>query len=211
MLLAIPDVLSAAQAAEAEKALAAAAWEARADGQHLSADGDAARGVGAAIDAALRRLPLFLSAALPRHILPPTFHRTQGQAVTAAHVSPALAAGGRIRADISAVLFLTDPAAYDGGDLAVEDTYGGKTAKPPAGHLILYPAASLFRFAPVTRGARTAATFQIQSMVRDNEQRALLFNMDTAIQRLAAETPTHPSVIALTGVYHNLLRQWTAL
>ena len=114
----------------------------------------------------------------------------------------------RVRTDLSATLFLAEPAEYDGGELVVEDTYGAHAIKLPAGHMVLYPASSLHRVNPVTRGARIASFFWIQSMVREDAQRALLFDMDTAIQRLAQETPDHPSAVQLTGVYHNLLRMW---
>ncbi|HEV7716654.1 MAG TPA: Fe2+-dependent dioxygenase, partial [Steroidobacteraceae bacterium] len=117
----------------------------------------------------------------------------------------------RVRTDISATLFLSDPAEYDGGELTVEDTYGVHKAKPPAGHMILYPASSLHAVTPVTRGARIAAVFWVQSMVRDDSRRASLFDMDTAIQRLNKDVPGHPSIVQLTGVYHNLLRAWAEL
>jgi PKHD-type hydroxylase len=113
-----------------------------------------------------------------------------------------------VRTDVSATLFLSAPEEYDGGELTVEDTYGLHRAKLPAGHMILYPASSLHEVAPVTRGVRIAAFFWVQSMVRDDARRALLFEMDTAIQRLNKDVPAHPSVVQLTGVYHNLLRSW---
>jgi PKHD-type hydroxylase len=114
----------------------------------------------------------------------------------------------RVRTDLSATLFLSRPDEYDGGELTVEDTYGVHSVKLPAGHLVLYPASSLHHVRPVTRGARLASFFWIQSMVRDDGERTLLFDLDTAIQRLAAEAPDHPSTVQLTGVYHNLLRRW---
>jgi PKHD-type hydroxylase len=113
-----------------------------------------------------------------------------------------------VRTDLSATLFLAEPTEYEGGELVVEDTYGAHAVKLPAGHMVLYPASSLHKVNPVTRGTRIASFFWIQSMVREDAQRALLFDMDTAIQRLALESPDHPSVIQLTGVYHNLLRTW---
>jgi PKHD-type hydroxylase len=114
----------------------------------------------------------------------------------------------RVRTDLSATLFLAAPEEYDGGELVVEDTYGTHSVKLPAGDLILYPSSSLHRVQPVTRGARVASFFWIQSMVRDDAQRTLLFDLDLAIQRLGRDVPEHASVVQLTGVYHNLLRQW---
>ena len=114
-----------------------------------------------------------------------------------------------MRTDLSATLFLADPNEYEGGELVVEDTYGAHEVKLPAGHMILYPATSLHQVRPVTRGARVASFFWIQSMIRDDGQRTLLFDLDVAIQRVSSEaTPNHPSVVQLTGVYHNLLRRW---
>ena len=119
--------------------------------------------------------------------------------------------GLRIRTDLSATLFLAAPGEYDGGELCVEDTYGVHRVKLPAGDLVLYPSTSLHHVTPVTRGARIASFFWIQSLVRDDAQRTLLFDLDTAIQRLNQDAPDHPSVVQLTGVYHNLLRQWSEL
>jgi len=113
-----------------------------------------------------------------------------------------------VRTDLSATLFLTEPSEYDGGELVVEDTYGAHSVRLPAGHMVLYPASSLHRVNAVTRGSRIASFFWVQSMVREDAQRALLFDMDAAIQRLMQEAPDHPSALQLTGVYHNLLRMW---
>ena len=120
----------------------------------------------------------------------------------------AAATGARIRTDVSATLFLSEPSDYDGGELVVEDTYGTHSVKLPAGSIVLYPASSLHHVKPITRGRRIASFFWIQSMVRDDGQRALLFDLDSAIRRLGADHPAHPSVVQLTGVYHNLLRSW---
>jgi PKHD-type hydroxylase len=117
-------------------------------------------------------------------------------------------AGHRVRTDLSATLFISDPEDYDGGELCVEDTFGVHSVKLPAGHLVLYPASSLHHVTPVTRGARIASFFWIQSMVRDDAERTLLFDLDGAIQRLNAGQPDDPSVVQLTGIYHNLLRRW---
>jgi len=116
--------------------------------------------------------------------------------------------GHRIRTDLSATLFLSHPDEYDGGDLIVEDTFGTHAVKLPTGHMILYPATSLHHVRPITRGARLASFFWIQSMVREDAERTLLFDLDTGIQRVAQEQPAHPASIQLTGVYHNLLRRW---
>ena len=116
--------------------------------------------------------------------------------------------GQRIRTDLSCTLFFSSPDEYDGGDLVVEDTYGSKSVKLPAGHMILYPSSSLHQVTPVTRGARLCSFFWLQSMVREDSRRSLLFDMDIAIQRLGAENSVHPAVVSLTGVYHNLLREW---
>jgi PKHD-type hydroxylase len=114
----------------------------------------------------------------------------------------------RIRTDLSATLFFSNPDEYDGGELSIEDTYGVQAVKLPAGHMVLYPSTSLHHVKPVTRGARVSSFFWIQSMIRDDGQRSILFDLDLAIQRLSGDHPTHPSSIQLTGIYHNLLRQW---
>ena len=142
---------------------------------------------------------------------PPTFNRYEGGEAFGSHIDGAmrfLPNGQRMRTDLSCTLFFSDLGDYDGGELIVEDVFGSKSVKLPAGHMILYPSTSVHRVTPVTRGVRLSSFFWLQSMIRDNTQRALLFDMDTAIQRLGAENPTHPSVVQLTGVYHNLLRLW---
>jgi len=158
---------------------------------------------------ALDRNPLFVSAALPRRVFPPLFNRYADGQAFGVHVDNAIrvvkGAGVRVRTDLSATLFLSDPEEYDGGELSIEGGFGLQQVKLPAGHMVLYPASSLHRVEPVARGARLASFFWIQSMVRDDADRAVLFDLDQSIQRLA---PEHPSAIALTGVYHNLLRRW---
>ena len=226
MLLAIPDVLTAAQVAEARKILESAEWvdgkatagaqAARAkDNQQIPVIHPAARQVGEMILKALAVNPLFMSAALPLHILPPMFNRYTGGQQFGTHVDGAIrqipGTPHRIRTDLSATLFFAEPNEYDGGELVVEDTYGAKSVKLPAGHLILYPATSLHHVTPVTRGARLCSFFWIQSMIRDDGKRSLLFDMDTGIQRVAAEQLGHAGVVQLTGVYHNLLRQWAEM
>ena len=162
--------------------------------------------------AALGQTPLFITAALPLRVFPPLFNRYQGGESFGTHVDNAIrqvtGTPHRIRTDLSATLFFTGPEEYDGGELVVEDTYGAHNVKLPAGHMILYPASSLHHVRPVTRGARIASFFWIQSMVRDDGQRSLLFDLDMAIQRVNRGDAGHPSSVQLTGVYHNLLRRW---
>jgi PKHD-type hydroxylase len=228
VLLAIPGVLVSDQVAEARRVLteAEADWvdgrvtaghqSARAkDNRQLREDSEAARRLGALVVSALERNPLFLSAALPLRVFPPLFNRYEGGQAFGTHVDNAIrqvpGTPHRIRADLSATLFLTDPGEYDGGDLVVEDTFGVHGVKLPAGHLVLYPASSLHHVRPVTRGMRLASFLWIQSLVRDDGERTILFDLDTAIQRLNGENPDHPAAVQLTGVYHNLLRRWAAV
>jgi PKHD-type hydroxylase len=226
MLLQIPDVLSAEQVAHARRRLDASEWvDGRVTAGHQSArvkdnaqlphDHPVAREIGDLILSALERNALFVSAALPLRVFPPLFNRYSGGQSFGSHVDNAMRqlAGTplRIRADLSATLFLADPDEYDGGELLVEDTYGVHAVKFPAGDMVLYPASSLHRVAPVTRGARIASFFWIQSMIRGDGDRTLLFDLDTAIQSLNADVPNHPSAVQLTGVYHNLLRRWAEL
>ncbi len=226
MLLRIPDVLTPAETTRATQLLRDAEWvDGRVTAGHQSSrvkdnvqlpeGSPAARQLGDVILAALGRNPLFLSAALPARIFPPLFNRYSGGQSFGTHVDNAIRpvgnTGHRIRTDLSATLFLCDPGEYDGGELIVEDTYGVQSIKLPPGHLVLYPATSLHRVEPVTRGARTCSFFWIQSMIRDDGQRSLLFDLDTGIQRLGADHPDHPSAVMLTGVYHNLLRQWAEI
>lgn len=224
MMIQIPDVLTAEDVAHCRAILDAAAWV---DGnatsgfqaamaknnQQLPQDGAAARQVGAIITQALQAHPLFVSAALPRAILPPLFNRYGVGMGFGDHVDNAIrrdpSTGLPLRTDLSATLFLTDPDDYDGGELVVEDAFGSHIVKLPAGGLILYPASSLHHVTEVTRGVRTASFFWIQSLVRDDARRALLLDMDVAIQRLSgAVGAVDPSVLSLTGAYHNLLRMW---
>lgn len=226
MLLNIPDVLDARQLAEFRARLDSADW---ADGRitaghqsvkakdniQLPEDSAVARELGAAVLQALSRNSTFFSAALPRRVYPPLFNRYTGGQSFGFHVDNAVRydrSGGHaepVRTDLSATLFLSDPDEYEGGELVIEDTYGTHGVKLPAGHLVLYPGTSLHKVTPVTRGARTASFFWVQSMVRDDTQRRLMFDLDVSIRRLTAEVPEHPSLIQLTGVYHNLLRQWS--
>lgn len=227
MLLRIPDVLTAPQVAQARELLRTAEWvdgrvtagyqSAKAkDNSQIPETHPVARQVGETIQVALGRNALFAAAALPRHVFPPLFNCYQGGQSFGTHVDNAIrqvpGTAHRIRTDLSATLFFSNPDEYDGGELTVEDTYGVHQVKLPAGHLILYPSTSLHHVRPVTRGARLCAFFWIQSMVRDDGRRALLFDLDLAIQRLARDLPDQPAAsqtaVQLTGVYHNLVRQW---
>ncbi len=223
MLLNIPNVLTAVQVAEARRALDATDWiDGRAtaghqgarvkDNQQLPVDHPVGRMLGETILRALHQNPLFISAALPLHILPPMFNRYTGGQQFGTHVDGSIrvvpGTGQRIRTDLSCTLFFAEPDEYDGGELVVEDTYGTQRVKLPAGHMILYPGTSLHHVTPVTRGTRLCSFFWIQSLVRDDARRSLLYEMDVGIQRVSADRPDHPGVIQLTGVYHNLLRQW---
>jgi PKHD-type hydroxylase len=223
MLLQIPDVLTSQQAAHARARLDAAQWvDGRVTAGHQSSqvktneqlpeDHPAARELGEMILGALQRSPLFISAALPLRVFPPLFNRYRGGHAFGNHVDNAIrqisGTPMRIRTDLSATLFLAEPDEYDGGELVVEDTYGVHSVKLPMGHMVLYPSTSLHHVRPVTRGARVASFFWIQSMLRDDGERTLLFDLDTAIQRLTVDLPNHPSAVQLTAVYHNLLRRW---
>jgi PKHD-type hydroxylase len=226
MLLHVPGVLTPDQIAHARRRLEEADWidgratagpqSARAkQNMQLAHDAPVAREIGDTILAALQRSPLFMAAALPLKVFPPLFNRYSGGDAFGSHVDNAIrqvpGSPHRVRTDLSATLFFVDPDGYDGGELVVEDTYGSHRVKLPAGDMVLYPSTSLHHVTAVTGGARVCSFFWIQSLVRDDGRRALLFDMDTAIQRLARDVPDHPSTIQLTGVYHNLLRQWSEL
>lgn len=224
MLVAIPDVLTPQEVGDARAALAAARWQdGRATAGHRAAgvkhnrqlplDHPLARQWGEVILDRLARTPLFVAATLPLRVLPPRFNRYEGGGTYGNHVDSAIVpvpgTGQHVRSDISATLFLSDPADYDGGELVVEDSFGPHSVKLPAGHLVVYPGSSLHRVTPVTRGTRYAAFFWTQSFVASEAQRRQLFELDTAIQALTADHPDHPSIDTLTNVYHNLLRQWS--
>jgi PKHD-type hydroxylase len=224
MLVAIPGVLDAKAFASVRACVEAGEWV---DGNvtsgvqsalakrnsQLAEDSDAAREAGAAILDALGRSPLFIAAALPLKVFPPLFNSYEGGEAFATHIDNAVriqrGTDFRIRSDLSATLFLSDPEGYDGGELQIEDEYGAQSVKLAAGDMILYPASSLHRVTPVTRGRRIASFFCIQSMVRDDGARRTLFDLDSAIQAIAADRgQDDPAIIRLTGVYHNLLRRW---
>lgn len=222
MLVTVEQVLSSDQVAAFRARLAAEGWV---DGritageqsarvkhnQQLAEDSPLARELGGQVLAALGRNPAFVSAALPLRVFPPLFNRYEAGMGFGDHVDNAIRFAGpvRFRTDLSATLFLTDPSDYCGGELIVADAYGEHAIKLSAGDMILYPASSVHRVAPVTRGARIAAFFWVQSMVRDDGRRALLYELDNAIQALSSQVGQgDPSVVSLTGTYNNLLRMW---
>ncbi len=226
MLICIPEILSKADVAEFRRIMDGCVWE---DGrstagaqsalvkrnEQLPPDGEVVRQLGNRVVSALTANPRFLSAAIPLHIFPPLFNR-----YTAAdghhfgiHVDNAVRGdrltGLRIRTDLSVTLFLSEPEEYDGGELVIEDFYGSHQVKLPAGDLVVYPASSLHMVTPVTRGARVASFFWLQSMIRDVHARSLIFDLDTAIQALVARLGRDdPETVQLTGIYHNLIRCW---
>jgi PKHD-type hydroxylase len=226
MLIQVPDVLTAEQVAHARRLLASAEWvdgkvtaghqSARAkDNRQLPEGHPVGRELGEMIVQALQRNPLFIAAALPLHVFPPLFNSYSGGQSFGSHVDNAIRQipGGphRIRTDLSCTLFLTGPDEYDGGELIVEDTYGAHSVKLPAGHLVLYPSTSLHHVQPVTRGARISSFFWLQSMVRNDADRTLLFDLDSAIRKLPPTPEAQVAAVQLTGVYHNLMRRWAEL
>jgi PKHD-type hydroxylase len=223
MMVHVPNVLTPEQVARCREVFDRAAWaDGRVTAGHQSAqvkknlqlpeNGPEARELGDMVLAALERSPLFISAVLPQRVFPPLFNRYDERMSFGSHVDnairPITGTSLRLRTDVSATLFLSDPESYDGGELVVEDTYGNHAVKLPAGDLIIYPSTSLHHVTPVTRGVRLASFFWVQSMVRDVSRRALLFDLDMSIMQLNKEVPNSPSLVMLTGVYHNLLRQW---
>ena len=226
MLLHLRDVLDADGVRRLREALADAPWT---DGritagvqsaqakqnEQLPHDSEAARAGRQVVLAALNRHDLFFSAALPKRVFPPLFNRYAGTAnAFGNHVDNAIRfiPGGqaeRVRTDVSCTLFLSEPDEYDGGELVVEDTFGAQRIKLAAGDMVLYPGTSVHRVEPVTRGARIASFFWVESMVRSDEQRRLLYDMDMHLMRLRGSIgEADPAVVGLTGTYHNLLRQW---
>jgi PKHD-type hydroxylase len=223
VLIEIPDVLNAVHVAKARELLREDIWiDGKVTAGHQSArsknnlqlpeDHPVAKELGELILSALGRTPLFIAGALPLRVFPPLFNKYQGGQSFGTHVDNAIrqvpGTPYQVRTDLSATLFLSSPEEYEGGELVVEDVYGTHSVKLPAGSLILYPATSLHMVRPVTRGARIASFFWIQSMVKDDGLRTLLFDLDLAIQRLNKDVPEHPSTVQLTGVYHNLLRRY---
>ena len=222
MLLHIPNVLSAEHVASFRAKLDAAQWT---DGretvghlgthakrnEQLPENAPLRRELGETLLTALAKNPLFFSAALPLKYLPPRFNRYTGGGTYGFHVDGAvmnLAHGEHLRSDVSCTLFLNDPDDYDGGELVISDTYGEHGVKLPAGDAIVYPSSSLHQVTPVTRGARLASFFWVQSIIRDDARRRLLFEMDTSIETLRHGNADAGALLQLTGLYHNLLRQW---
>jgi PKHD-type hydroxylase len=224
MMLKIPDVLTADQVRQCRQALEQADWtDGRSTAGHvaikaksnlqLPLDHPVAQQVGNFISGVLSQNPTFISATLPLRILPPRFNRYEGGSHYGEHIDNAIfgvpGTQQRVRSDISATLFFCDPNEYEGGELVVQDTYGSHRVKLPAGHLVIYPGSSLHHVTPVTRGARLASFFWIQSLVRQDNRRAMLWELDCAIQRVAGSMPEHEAMPQLTGVYHNLIREWS--
>jgi PKHD-type hydroxylase len=229
MLVCVPEILSKADVAEFRRTMDASDWE---DGrstagaqsamvkrnEQLRPDSEVARKLGNRIVSALTANPRFLSAAIPLHIFPPLFNRytaNDGHHF-GVHVDNAVRGdrftGLRIRTDLSVTLFLTEPEEYDGGELVIEDTYGSHEVKLAAGDLVLYPASSLHLVTPVTRGARVASFFWVQSMIRDAHTRSLIYDLDNSIQALVERLGRDdPETVRLTGIYHNLIRLWSEM
>jgi PKHD-type hydroxylase len=223
MLLTIPDVLTAEQLRHCRGVLAAADWtDGRVsagyqgmrvkDNRQLPEGSPAALELGDIVLAALERHPLFISAVLPSVVYPPMFNRYGEGQQFGAHIDNAVrllpGMGRKLRTDVSATLFLAEPDEYDGGELSIEDTFGTHSVKLPAGHMVIYPGTSLHRVEPVTRGTRLASFFWAQSMVRDDAQRTMLFDLDSSIQHLSKTGADADAMVRLTGTYHNLLRMW---
>jgi PKHD-type hydroxylase len=226
MLICVPGILSKDDVADFRRVMDSASWE---DGrstagaqsalvkknEQLPPDSEAARTLGNRVVSALTASPRFISAAIPLQIFPPLFNRyaaADGHHF-GVHVDNAVRGdrltGLRIRTDLSVTLFLSEPEDYDGGELVVEDNYGSHEIKLPAGDLVLYPASSLHMVTPVTRGVRLASFFWLQSMVRDDHARSLIFDLDTAIQNLVERLGREDrETVRLTGIYHNLIRYW---
>ena len=226
MVVRIASVLSCDELAAIRRRLERAAWvDGRLTAGHQSAQvkenlqlpqsDPVAREAGELVMRALERTALFVSAALPRHLYPPLFNRYEAGMAFGNHIDNALrqipGTAYRLRTDLSATLFLSAPHEYDGGELSIEDTYGAHAVKLEAGDLVLYPASSVHRVEPVTRGARLAVFFWVQSLVRDDGARCLLFDLDTTIRQLTAKGADRESLVRLTACYHNLLRRWAEL
>lgn len=224
MLITIDDILTPDEVAQIRATLDAADWQ---DGRatagtqaaeikrnaQIPLDSPVLPGLQQRIVRALTRHPLWMSAALPAQILPPMFNRYEGGGTFGVHVDNAIRVipgeGRQIRTDVSCTVFLSDPEDYDGGELIIEGHYGAQSVKLAAGAAVVYPATSLHQVTPVTRGARVASFFWVQSMLRDAGQREILFDLDQSIQSLGADLgANHPEVVRLTGLYHNLIRQW---
>ncbi|MBB2776339.1 Fe2+-dependent dioxygenase [Comamonas aquatica] len=224
MMLRIPSLLTPDEVRDCRQALEQATWQ---DGRttagslavkvksnlQLPIDSPIAARLGNLILDRLGRNPLFLSAALPLRVLPPRFNRYEGGGTYGNHIDNALfvipGTAIKVRTDVSTTVFFSDPEEYEGGELIVEDTYGHQSVKLAAGDAIVYPGTSLHRVNPVTRGTRYASFFWTQSLVKSDEQRRLLFDLDQSIQQLTVDHPDHAKLSALSGTYHNLLRMWS--
>ncbi|MDE1557160.1 MULTISPECIES: Fe2+-dependent dioxygenase [Comamonas] len=224
MMLRIPSLLTPDEVRDCRQALEQATWQ---DGRttagslavkvksnlQLPIDSPIAARLGHLILDRLGRNPLFLSAALPLRVLPPRFNRYEGGGTYGNHIDNALfvipGTAIKVRTDVSTTVFFSDPEEYEGGELIVEDTYGHQSVKLAAGDAIVYPGTSLHRVNPVTRGTRYASFFWTQSLVKSDEQRCLLFDLDQSIQQLTVDHPDHAKLSALSGTYHNLLRMWS--
>lgn len=224
MLLHLPNILTAQELEQAQTLLASAPWGDGRKGtgelarqvknnEQLDHDCDAARAIRTLVLAALDRSPLFFSAALPKRVFPPRLNRYGGDSnYYGNHIDGAVRyipeTAQRVRTDVSCTLFLSDPESYDGGELCIADTYGEQSVKLPAGHIVLYPGTSLHQVKPVTRGYRLACFFWMESMVRSDEQRRLLYELDMNLLAMRRAHGDSAETTALTGVYHNLLRMW---
>jgi PKHD-type hydroxylase len=224
MLIQIPNVLEQAEVEECVAALQGADWnDGRKTAGYLSnrvknnaqipENHPVARKLGSLVLDALDKNQLFISAALPLKIVPPLFNRYAEEQFYGSHIDggvrPVPGTPHRVRTDLSATLFLSSPEDYDGGELVIEDSFGPRSLKLPAGDMVLYPGTSVHRVEPVTKGARLAAFTWIQSMVREDAKRSLLFELDNTIQELGREIPDNPALVRLVGSYHNLLRMWS--
>lgn len=223
MLQTLPALLSPDQVRRCRQALASAQWIAGGqtaghvarkvkDNEQLPQDSETGRQLGELLLSVLAADPRFMAAALPLKVVPPRFNRYRGGGTYGDHIDNAVfsipGSGHRIRADLSATVFLSDPGEYDGGELVIQDTYGERRVKLPAGDMVLYSSGSLHRVEPVARGERLASFFWVQSLVREDAQRGILFDLDRAIQHVGSVLPDDPAVAQLSGVYHNLLRSW---
>jgi PKHD-type hydroxylase len=223
MIVQVPHVLTPEQIAHCREVMTRASWiDGRVTAGHQSAvvkhnrqlaeNSVEARQLGDIIVAALERNPMFITAVLPLRVFPPLFNRYEGGESFGAHLDNSIrqipGTPYRIRTDISATLFLSDPEEYDGGELVIDDVYGSHAVKLTAGDMVVYPASSLHHVVPVTRGVRLASFFWVQSMVRDDGTRTLLFDLDLAINKVNQALPNHGAVVELTNCYHNLLRRF---
>jgi PKHD-type hydroxylase len=225
MLVRAEQVLTREELAHIRRMLGAAEWV---DGRvtagiqsaqvknnlQVPEDSPQARELSEIVLRALGRSPVFNAAAAPYKVFPPLFNRYDQGMHFGAHVDNAIRAaanGGRMRTDVSSTLFISDPDDYDGGELVIEDTFGEQKVKLPAGDMIIYPASSLHRVEPITRGSRWASFFWTQSLVKDDAERRILYELDVQIQSLRAASPDAPQLLPLTNLYHNLLRRWSEI